>query len=236
MTFCLIHGAWHDGSCWEPLAGRLRGRGYRVLTPDLPLHDPRATYEDRIGPALDALASAKPSYVVVVGHSQGSAYAALVATRVQNPLLIYLCPRLGPFPFPPGAPTAFRKGVPFPPDRADGTSVWDHEQAVHALYSRLPVETARDLANRLRPLAPPPDAYPLADHPDLPTMLLYATHDEIFEPAWERFMAHEVLGVEPVELDSGHFPMVEDPDSLADLLHGLALTHKTDPNPMGLEE
>jgi pimeloyl-ACP methyl ester carboxylesterase len=222
-TFCLIHGAWHDGSCWEPLAERLRDRGYRVLTPNLPLHDPRATYEDRVGPALDALASAKPFHCVVVGHSQGSAYAALVAVKTQNPLLVYLCPRLGPFPFPPGAPAAFREGIPFPPDRPDGTSVWDHEQAVNALYARLPVETARHLANRLRPLAPPADAYPLVDHPDLPTKLLYATHDEIFEPAWERFMAREILEVEPIEFDSGHFPMVEDPDSLADVLQGLAL-------------
>jgi pimeloyl-ACP methyl ester carboxylesterase len=235
-TFCLIHGAWHDGSCWEPLAGKLRGKGHRVLTPDLPLHDLRATYEDRIGPALDALASVDPSHCVVVGHSQGSAYAALVAERTQNPLLVYLCPRMGPFPFPPGAPAAFRQGVPFPSDRADGTSVWDREQAVKALYGRLPFETACEMANRLRPLAPPPDAYPLVGHPDLPTTLLYATHDEIFEPEWERYMAREVLGVEPVELDTGHFPMVEDPDSLAGLLHDLALAHKPDPEALGLEE
>jgi pimeloyl-ACP methyl ester carboxylesterase len=83
------------------------------------------------------------------------------------------------------------------------------------------------LAARLRPLAPPPDPYPLNGHPELPTVLLYATHDEIFEPEWERYMAREVLGVEPVELDSGHFPMVEDPEALADVLQRLALTHRT---------
>ena len=222
-TFCLIHGAWHDGSYWEPLAGRLRGRGHRVMAPDLPLHDPRAGYEDRIAPALDALADAEPSRCVIVGHSQGSAYAALAAVRVQNPLLVYLCPRLGPFPSPPAAPAAFREGVPFPSDRADGTSVWNPEQAVHALYARLPAETARELSRRLQPLAPPPDAYPLSGHPELPTLLIYAAHDEIFEPAWERYMAREVLGVQSFELDSGHFPMVEDPDLLAELLHTMAL-------------
>jgi hypothetical protein len=34
-------------------------------------------------------------------------------------------------------------------------------------------------------------------------------------PEWERFVAREVLGVEPVEIPGGHFPMVEDPAALA---------------------
>src|SRR5437868_1321545 len=64
--------------------------------------------------------------------------------------------------------------------------------------------------------------YPLAGHPDVPTVLIYAADDEIFNPAWERFMARELLSVEPIEIPGGHFPMVEDPESLADLLDRLA--------------
>ena len=71
-------------------------------------------------------------------------------------------------------------------------------------------------------MAPPPGEYPLPGHPDIPTELVYAADDEFFEPAWERFMARELLGIEPIEIPGGHFPMLEDPDALADLLDRLA--------------
>jgi pimeloyl-ACP methyl ester carboxylesterase len=52
--------------------------------------------------------------------------------------------------------------------------------------------------------------------------LIYAAEDEFFEPAFERFMARELLGVDPIQIPGGHFPMAEDPESLAELLDGLA--------------
>jgi hypothetical protein len=58
----------------------------------------------------------------------------------------------------------------------------------------------------------------LPGHPDIPTVLIYAFDDEIFEPDWERFMARELLGIEPIEISGGHFPMVEDPEALARVL------------------
>ena len=100
--------------------------------------------------------------------------------------------------------------------------VWDPDAAIDAMYPRLDPDTARALAQRLRPATSPPDEYPLPGHPDVPTVLVYATDDEFFEPAWERFMARELLGVEPIEISGGHFPMVEDPAGLADLLDRLA--------------
>jgi pimeloyl-ACP methyl ester carboxylesterase len=71
-------------------------------------------------------------------------------------------------------------------------------------------------------MAMPSGDYPLETHPDNPTVLIYAAEDELFEPDWERFMARELLGVEPIELPGGHFPMAEDPDALAELLDGVA--------------
>jgi pimeloyl-ACP methyl ester carboxylesterase len=71
-------------------------------------------------------------------------------------------------------------------------------------------------------MAAPAGNYPLPGYPDVPTVLVYASDDELFEPAWERFMARELLGVEPIEIPGGHFPMAEDPDALARLLDRLA--------------
>lgn len=216
---CLLHGAWHDSSCWTPLVRALRERGHDAVAPDLPLHDPRASFEDRIAPAIRALAGVQAP--VIVGHSLGSSYAPLIAAARPCSLVVHLCPRLGPFAVLPGAPRTFREGFPFPPDRADGTSVWDADVAIAAMYGRLDPATARTLASRLRPMAAAAGQYPLTRHPDVPTALVYAADDEIFEPAWERFMARRLLGIEPIEMTGGHFPMLEDPGALAEVLDRL---------------
>ena len=220
-NFCLIHGAWHESSCWDDLVEHLHERGHEAVAPDLPLHDPEAGFEERARPALEALKGLSGP-LVIVGHSQGTAYSSLVAASRPESLLVHLCPRLGGFTPPPGAPERFRKSFRFPADRPDGTSVWDADEAVREMYPRLAPEVARALAQRLRPMIPPPDEYPLAGHPDVSTVFVYAADDELFEPAWQRFMARELVGVEPIEIPGGHFPMAEDPLSLADLLDRLS--------------
>ena len=101
-TFCLIHGHWHDGSCWSTVAALLRSSGHGVAAPDMPFDAPH-TYRDRARPAFDAVAAATPP-VVIVGHSVASAEAALVASDHAAHLVVYLCPRMGEYPAPDGAP------------------------------------------------------------------------------------------------------------------------------------
>jgi pimeloyl-ACP methyl ester carboxylesterase len=64
---------------------------------------------------------------------------------------------------------------------------------------------------------------PLAEHPDVATTRIYTSDDEFFTPEWERFVARELLAIEPIEIPGGHFPMIEDPDALAQLLDSLAV-------------
>jgi pimeloyl-ACP methyl ester carboxylesterase len=220
-AFSLIHGAWHEPSCWDELTPLLMDRGHRVVTPDLPLQDPEAGFDERIAPALEAL-DGVDGRLVVVGHSQGTAYSSLVAAARPESLLVHLCPRLGGFDPPAGAPKAFREGIPFPETRSDGTSVWDPDVAMEALYRRVSRPRAEMLAGRLRPMAMPQGDYPLGTHPGNKTVLIYAAEDELFEPEFERFMARELIGVEPIEIPGGHFPMAEDPEALAELLDRIA--------------
>ena len=220
-TFALLHGAWHDPSCWDRVREALEGRGHTTIAPELPLHDPAATYEQRVRPALDALDGVQEP-VVVVGHSQSSSLAALVAAARPVSLVVHLCPRMGTFEPPSGAPRAFRESFRMPPTQPDGTIVWPPETAIEVMYTRLSPETAHQLAERLRPMAMPPNDYPLSEHPDVPSALIYAVNDEFFEPAFERFMAREVLGVEAIQIPGGHVAMAEDPENLADLLDRLA--------------
>src|SRR2546430_12855590 len=95
-TFCLLHGDWHDGSCWEPLIERLRAGGHDAVAPDMPYDDPDAGFEERVRPALHALEGVSAPFMVV-GHSASSGYAALVAASRPGSLPVHLCPRSGPF-------------------------------------------------------------------------------------------------------------------------------------------
>jgi hypothetical protein len=62
------------------------------------------------------------------------------------------------------------------------------------MYAPLPSETARPLANRLRPAAPAAGDYPLVEHPDIATALIYTRDDEFFTPEWQRYVARDLLG------------------------------------------
>jgi len=35
-NFVLVHGAWHGGWAWQPVASRLRAAGHRVWAPTCP--------------------------------------------------------------------------------------------------------------------------------------------------------------------------------------------------------
>jgi pimeloyl-ACP methyl ester carboxylesterase len=220
-TFCLIHGAWHEPSCWDELTPRLIERGHQVVIPDLPLQDPAAGFDERIRPALEAITEVDDP-VVIVGHSQGTSYSCLVAAANPDALLVHLCPRLGGFEPPPGAPDPFQEGIPWPEGRSDGTTAWDEETALEFMYVRVPQPRANMLAGRLRPMAMPQADYPLDAPPGNRTVLIYTAEDGFFRPDFERFMARELLGVEPIEIPGGHFPMAEDPEALAELLDRVA--------------
>jgi pimeloyl-ACP methyl ester carboxylesterase len=152
---------------------------------------------------------------VVVGHSLATGYAPLVVNEVPGASLVYLCPApLGPFGGE--APMrASRPGFPFPRNDPDGNSRWDPETAIMVMYPRLAPDVARALAERLKPGSSPSDGYPLSEPPDVPTTLIYAAHDEFFEPEWSRWVAVNVAHLDPVELETGHFAMLEAPDALA---------------------
>jgi pimeloyl-ACP methyl ester carboxylesterase len=216
--FCLLHGKWHASSCWDPLVERLEARGHAVIAPALPFENPDTTWDERVRPALDALAEAGDD-PVVVGHSLAGAYGALVAARRPVAAVVHLCPApTGLFHRPDAPMRSGRPGFPFPAEDERGVSEWEPEAAIGAMYPRLEPPTARSLCTQLRPGSAPSDSFPLAAHPDVPRRLVYAAEDEFFAPDWERWIAREVLGVDAEEIPGGHFPMIADPAGLAALL------------------
>ena len=219
-TFALVHGAWHDGSCWELVAPLLEQRGHRVVAPDLPISDLDATYEDYAQVVLDALGEDEEPFVLV-GHSLGSDTIPLVAVRRTPERLVYLCPRLGGFTDrPAGEPRAFLAPQKLPRDNEEGLAAWAPDDAVQVLYSGVDPALAQTMAARLRPQAAVfRRPYPLAEPPPgIPATLIHGADDEFFDPAWSRWVARELLGVAPMEIRGGHFPMLERPEELAEQL------------------
>jgi pimeloyl-ACP methyl ester carboxylesterase len=187
------------------------------VAPDLPYDDPRTTYAERAQHALDSVAGVADP--VVVAHSLGAGYAPLVADARPASTLVYLCPApVGPFT-KTGAPMrSSRDGFEFPPNGPDGNSVWESETAIAVMYPRLPTDIAKALAARLKPGSAPSDKYPLSAQPPVATTFIYASHDEFFDPAWSTWVARNVARVDPIELETGHFAMLEAPDDVAEIL------------------
>ncbi len=222
-TFCLVHGAWHDASCWTELTAELERRGHGCVTPTLAIDRLDATFADHADTVLAALADEPQP--VLVGHSMSSAVVALVGARRPLRRLVYLCPALIGLPAPPGAPPMRRAGYEPPPVDDDGCSWWPLDRAVHEMYRRIDPHVARQLASRLRrqPTGLFRADYPLERPPACPSDFVYARDDELFDDDWSRWVSSHVFDIdEPLELPGGHFPMLERPIELADLLERLS--------------
>ena len=56
----------------------------------------------------------------------------------------------------------------------------------------------------------------------IPSTYIVASLDRTIRPDWQRRMARERLGIEPIEIASGHCPNVSQPEVLASILDGLS--------------
>ena len=214
-TFCLVHGAWHGGWAWDVVRPELESRGHRVVAPHLPCEDVGAGVEEYAAAVRDALGGAGDA--IVVGHSLGGLTIPLVPAR----RLVFLCAYVPD----PGRALLERGADAWGPGFAESTvrdeldrSYWpDLDAAARDL--QYPPEAA-GLTAKLRRQARKPvaDPSPLAALPDVERTFVVCTSDYAIPPDFQRRMAREELGVEPVELETGHSPMLTLPRELATVL------------------
>jgi pimeloyl-ACP methyl ester carboxylesterase len=214
-TFCLVHGAWHGGWAWDVVRPELESRGHRVVAPHLPCEDVGAGVEEYAAAVRDALGGAGDA--IVVGHSLGGLTIPLVPAR----RLVFLCAYVPE----PGRALLERGADAWGPGFAESTvrdeldrSYWpDLDAAARDL--QYPPEAA-GLTAKLRRQARKPvaDPSPLAALPDVERTFVVCTSDYAIPPDFQRRMAREELGVEPVELETGHSPMLTLPRELATVL------------------
>jgi pimeloyl-ACP methyl ester carboxylesterase len=223
-TFALIHGAWHGAWCWDPLIPELEQRGHRAVAIDLPCDDPAATIGGNAKLVADSVADAGDDDVVVVGHSLGGIEAAAIPLLRPVRKVVFLAaliPRpgrsmgdvLGSEP-----DTTTEEFDNLPRNVGDSGSVtWDPEIVGPFFYRACDESTARWAAARLRRQHwnTSREPCPLDRWPGCELASILCTEDELLQPSWSRRIAHDVLGVDPIELPGGHFPMLSIPTELA---------------------
>jgi pimeloyl-ACP methyl ester carboxylesterase len=243
-TFVLVPGAWMGAWVWKPVTQRLRGLGHEVYPLSLTgmgerihLAQPSTNLDTHISDVLNLLRYEDLSDVVLVGHS----YAGLVVTGVANrtPTSLSCVVYCDTLPFPngmrmvdmnsPEGQEELRRTVdndgagwllPFPGFPALGTSssVEGLGPAEQELMTRKaapqPFETWTQPLE-LDPAAAQPPPYRRA-------LILCRNGQQMLEAGIvARFVSD--LGDWRVErLDTGHWPMLSQPDALSTLLDNIA--------------
>jgi pimeloyl-ACP methyl ester carboxylesterase len=233
----LVHGAWHDASCWAAVESELAALGEPSMAVDLPASDPTVGAAGSAEVVLDAIGTRAPeARVVLVGHSLGGLTVPVVAAALgpQRVRAVVLVAALVPRPgmsyneqvradgsiMAAGFGAGQRRNT-------DGSTWWPADAAAAGLYRGVAEEVPKALVDRavatLRPQAwtVGREITPLVAWPAVRTVSVVCAGDQVVNPEWARRAAAEI-GAEVVELPGGHFPMLTRPAELAALLAGIA--------------
>jgi pimeloyl-ACP methyl ester carboxylesterase len=220
-TFFLIHSSGQGPDGYRLLVEQLERRGHRALVPALDLDRADETliwHTERLVEALDR-SGAELSEVVLVAHSAGGMYLPLVAERRPPRRMVFLAAAI---PRPGVSLREQFRGDPTMMNPAwIGQNPTDDSVALEFVFHDCPAERLEwALSTRVffyarRAMEEP---CPLKAWPDVPTSYIVCAQDRTITPEWQRRAAREWLGIEPVEMPTGHSPNVSRPELLAEIL------------------
>ena len=241
--FVLIHGAWHGGWCFDPVADILRARGHTVVAPDLPgmggdtetlrsvTLDGWAEFTIDICRELKRELDGAP--LVLGGHSRGGLVISAAAEADPSAVdaLAYVCALMVPdgksgndmSELIIGASAAPGKGASFGEVVADGAGWMIHKpMAGPALAQLSPPELVARQVERLvvEPIAPLDTTMHVteAGWGSKPHWFIECEQDRIMPIDGQRRMQALFPGTRSITLDADHSPFYSAPEALADAL------------------
>ena len=237
--FVLIHGSWHGGWCFDPVAQLLRARGHSVVAPTLPAMGGSA--EEMAAITLgewgefaaqhcrELKAAIGGGPVVLAGHSRGGLVVSTAAERDPAAMdaLVYICAMM----LPSGASRAEFKTMEEPNPDFDAiiskvhngaATVVDPARAGPVFAQLSPPELLAGVLPRLVAEPHGPRGEPLVLTAErwgsLPRTYVECTADRTIPIASQRRMQAMSPGARVVTLDADHSPYLSRPVELADAL------------------
>ena len=204
-TFALIHGGGGSAWDWHLVAAELRKRGHDPVAVDLPSEDKTAGWWEYADTIAEAMGNGG-DVVVVVGHSLGGFTAPLVGARNHVDQLVLVAAMI---PSPGELFANWWANTGYEASGYDDVFYHDVPPALAAEAKR------RERDETSEALQEP---WPLEAWPDIPTRYLLCRDDRMFPAVWARRHARDRLGIDPDEMDGGHYISLSRPRELTDRL------------------
>jgi pimeloyl-ACP methyl ester carboxylesterase len=215
----LVHGAYADGSGWQPVFERLVKKGYRVSI----VQEPETSLEDDVA-ATRRVIDMQDGPVVLVGHSWGGQIITEAGADEKVKALVYiaaLVPDVGESTASLQAriPPASKAIGPAP----DGFLIIDPKQFHEDFAGDLTEEQASFMAASQVLISQKAVETPAkaAAWKTKPTYGIVATKDRTINPDLERWM-YDRAKAKITEIDSSHVVMISHPDKVAAVIEQAA--------------
>lgn len=237
--FVLIHGSWHGGWCFDPVAQLLRVRGHTVAAPTLPAMG--GTAEEMAAITLGEWGEFAAQHcrsmkaaigggpVVLAGHSRGGLVISTAAERDPAAMdaLVYICAMM----LPSGTSRAEFKSMEEPNPAFDAiiskvhdgaATIVDPARAAPVFAQLSPPELVAGVLPRLvaEPHGPRGEMLQLSSERwgSRPRTYVECTEDRTIPISSQRRMQALSPGARVVTLDADHSPYLSRPVELADAL------------------
>jgi pimeloyl-ACP methyl ester carboxylesterase len=217
----LVHGAWADGSCWDPVIERLQADGYTVTAPQFPL----TALADDVA-RLRLVLGRQDGPTIVAGHSYGGQIITALGTDAPNVVgLVYIAA----FALDKGESMSQQLGLgPHPTLShlsidAQGFAWLPEDDFLNHFASDVDRVKAKVMFAVQQPLHMSvfEEAMGVAAWKSLPCRYLVATDDDSIPPDVQRKFAAR-MGAETVEVASSHVAMVSHPDVAVAMIESAA--------------
>jgi pimeloyl-ACP methyl ester carboxylesterase len=222
-TVVVIHGAWADGSSWEPVIRRLQKEGLNVVAAPIPL----TSLDDDAAALRRAIAARTRGPVIVAGHAYAGAVVG-TANDERVKALVYAA-ALAPEEGETVAEVFYRdqphaKAPKLAPD-ADGF-IWMPDESFAAAFAQNATAEQIALCRAVqRPISAKCIQEPVGPPAwkTKPTWYLVAEEDRMINPKTQRFMAERMKAtISFFAVD--HTPILTAPDTVAGIIVEAART------------